>query len=377
MDFRYTITENAAIILQYTGSAEEVAVPERIEDRPVNQIGASAFAWNDRIARVHLPETLRAIGDKAFYNCRALRSVEIPGSVASIGDDAFNFCTNLRAISIPDSVAEIGREAFARCDQLRTVFLGSSLRHLGEGAFYCDDALEAFVVDPDNPTYEARDGVLFERGCAALVQYPNARQGAEYAVPEDVRTIGYGAFAWNQGLQSVTLPDGIESVGNEAFQYAQIRSFTFGKNLRAIGRCAFEHCAQLGDVCFPDLLKYIGEAAFCQCPSMREIRIPDGVISIGAHAFQLCTGVTEVFIGKGTSFIGSRAFSGTSYTKPGNQMQIRRFTVLNRTVPIDVYTFDFNPHIELFGYADNVTLRVRAGSTMTFRAIPCADFQSA
>lgn len=370
MDFTFTIENNTVTITCYIGDAPEVTVPDQIEGLPVTAIGDAAFAWNHTIVKVILPDTLTSIGKKAFYNCWMLMQAVIPEGTESIGDDAFNFCRSLPDAVIPDSVTAIGREAFARCDNLRSVSIGKGLKSIGGGAFFCDEALESFVVNSENTVFSVLDGVLFANGQTRLVQYPNRREGTAYLVPDSVTAIGNYAFAWNQGLQSVELPDTVEVVGNSAFHVARISEITLGRNVRAIGECAFEQCSQLKNVSFPNSLKFIGEAAFCQCKSLTEVFIPDSVISVGAHAFQLCTGVTDVVLGKGVSFIGNRAFSGTSYTALGNQMNIRRFTVLNRTVPIDVYTFDFNPRTILYGYADNVTLKARAGSTMTFREIP-------
>lgn len=370
MDFTYRIEKDTVTITRYTGDAAEVIVPEQIEGLNVTAIGDRAFAWNHTIVKVKLPDTLTAIGQKAFYNCWMLTQAGIPADTVAIGDDAFNFCRSLAAVVIPDSVTTIGKEAFARCDSLQAVSIGKGLKSLGDGAFFCDGALEAIVVDRENDVFSVLDGVLFSNHLTKLVHYPNRRQGTDYVVPDSVTAICNFAFAWNQGLQSVTLPEIIEVIGNSAFHVAGISEIKLGRNLRAIGKCAFEQCSRLNNVTFPPNLKFIGEAAFCQCKSLTEVILPDSVISVGAHAFQLCTGVTDVVLGKGVSFIGTRAFSGTSYTAPGNQMHIRRFTVLNRTVPIDVFTFDYSPHTILYGYADNVTLGARAGSTMTFQEIP-------
>ncbi|MGM9640328.1 MAG: leucine-rich repeat domain-containing protein [Faecousia sp.] len=333
-------------------------------------IGNAAFAQNKTLTKVILPSTLTVIGDKAFYNCWMLTQAAIPEGTVSIGDDAFNFCRSLLAVVIPDSVASIGKEAFARCDLLQSVSIGKGLKNLGDGAFFCDGALAAFTVHPENTVFSVADQVLFSNRQTKLVHYPNRRQGASYMVPASVTSIGNFAFAWNQGLESVTLPDTVETIGRSAFYVARISEIKLGRGVRAIGECAFEQCGQLKNVTFPCRLKYIGEAAFCQCRSITEVYIPDSVVSVGAHAFQLCTGVTDVVIGKNVSFIGRKAFAGTNYTAPGNQMHIQRFTVLNRTVPIDVFTFDYNPHMILYGYADNISLKERAGSTMKFQVIP-------
>lgn len=370
-DFTVAVNHDTAAILKYKGNAREVTVPSHIDGTPVTVIDTGAFAGNKELTSVTLPDTLRLIGVKAFYNCQSLCQVNIPDGVTHIGDDAFGFAT-LTTVILPDSVISVGKEAFARSSSLKTVVIGKGLVALGAKIFYFDNELETILVDGGNPNFCVKDGVLFNSDQSVLLQYPNRRPGVAYAIPETVTTIAQAAFAWNTGLKAVTIPDSIEIIGVDAFELSRLEEVTFSKHLRVIGDGAFAQCFRLHNVEFPNSLKMIGKAAFCHNLSMTKIYIPDSVVHIGNCAFQLCTGVTEVFIGRNIAHIGYKAFSGTTFNpNESHHMGLRSFTVLNRTVPIDVFTFDFNPHLILYGYADNVTLKARAGSTMTFKAIPC------
>jgi hypothetical protein len=46
-----------------------------------------------------IPNSVRSIGDYAFYNCSGLTSVTIPDSVTSIGQDAFSGCSSLAIVT--------------------------------------------------------------------------------------------------------------------------------------------------------------------------------------------------------------------------------------------------------------------------------------
>ncbi|HIQ81473.1 MAG TPA: leucine-rich repeat domain-containing protein, partial [Candidatus Pullichristensenella stercorigallinarum] len=51
-----------------------------------------------------VPEGVKAIGEKAFWNRSSLESVVIPEGVTVIGAGAFEDCKNLKSIVIPEGV---------------------------------------------------------------------------------------------------------------------------------------------------------------------------------------------------------------------------------------------------------------------------------
>ena len=70
---------------------------------------------------VVIPDSVTAIGVKAFKGCSSLMSITISDSVTSIGDEAFLDCSRLTSITIPDSVTSIGEEAFSGCSRLTSI----------------------------------------------------------------------------------------------------------------------------------------------------------------------------------------------------------------------------------------------------------------
>ena len=75
------------------------------------------------------------IGENAFRGCSSLTSVTIPNSVTSIGNYAFSECTELISVTVPDCVTEIGRHAFAYCTNLKYIEIGDNVQIIGNGAF--------------------------------------------------------------------------------------------------------------------------------------------------------------------------------------------------------------------------------------------------
>jgi hypothetical protein len=71
--------------------------------------------FRESITKIVIPDNIKRIDNRAFYNCESLKEITIPNSVTSIGDEAFSWCISLTSITIPNSVKIIGNEAFHNC----------------------------------------------------------------------------------------------------------------------------------------------------------------------------------------------------------------------------------------------------------------------
>ena len=73
---------------------------------------------------------------------------------------------------------------------------------------------------------------------------------------------------------------------------------------------AFKDCTSITTVTIPEGVKTIGSDAFLRCTSLTDVTIPAGVKNIGYHAFEGCTSLKTVTIPEGLSNICLFAFSG-------------------------------------------------------------------
>lgn len=125
-DFLYEMVDGQVIIIGYTGSDREIVIPAKIADREVTKIGDYAFEGYD-LTNVVFPDSLKEIGEGAFYRCKCLTAVSIPESVEVIGAGAFNSCLDLSELKLPDNIESIGECAFGNCAKLDEIDIDEAL----------------------------------------------------------------------------------------------------------------------------------------------------------------------------------------------------------------------------------------------------------
>ena len=72
----------------------------------VEEIGECAFNYCKELSYVQLPDSLKVIGDLAFWDCESLYSLKIPRGVKNewgkMGNQIVAGCTSLRHLQLPE-----------------------------------------------------------------------------------------------------------------------------------------------------------------------------------------------------------------------------------------------------------------------------------
>ncbi len=276
-----------------------VTVPAEYDGRPVTKIAANAFESMRNMTSIVLPESITEIGSMAFFGCVGLTSVSIPDSVKVIGDNAFYGCSALKTVSVGAGVTEIGTTAFGYCI-----------------------SLENINVSPANTAFSSADGVLMDAAAAALIAYPAGKTDESYAMPEGIVTVRNFAFAYAQNLKAVTVPDSVVSLGDNTFRSAaKLESITLGKGLTFIGANTFVSCTALKSIAIPEGVVSIGYldgttecgGSFTGCSALTDISLPSTLKSIYGQSFSECKVLRSI------SFAGSSAEWASVSIGEGNE----------------------------------------------------------
>ena len=242
------------------------------------KLGTYMFSGCESLTSVNLSELtqITEIPFRAFERC-ALSSVELPENISRVAQDAFSanyICTGLddygdeiRTYTIQDIVLnegliEIGSNAFGGA-VITSLILPNSLTTIGQEAFSgCYQLAE--ITWPDNKGFTEING--FDN-CTSL---PDS---IFESLPVTVTSIGYQAFSGCR-FSSVSLPGTIETIGERAFAYNyNLKTLTLHEGLQSIGVCAFYSCNGTDNgeymegllnatIVVPETVTYIGAGAF-------------------------------------------------------------------------------------------------------------------
>ena len=311
-----TIGESVTTIGNYAFNSCSSLTSVTIGDS-VATIGSYVFYYCRSLTSVTIGDSVTTIGDGAFYSCDSLTSVTIPDSVTTIGVQAFYDCSSLTSVTIPDSVTTIGRNAFENCG-LTSVTIPDSVTTIGYEAFYGCSRLTSVYCKATTPSSLGYDAFKYFNhyvdvniGCAIYVPEGSLRA---YKMAENwsVYADYIVEYDYNSTMTiSYTTSDGMPANANglivsNSYQNGVGELKYFGKDIIPAG--LFRNCDNLTSLTIPDGVTTIGYRAFYDCDSLTSVTIPDSVTTIGEGVCYSCGSLTSVTIPDSVTTIGNSAF---------------------------------------------------------------------
>lgn len=325
---------------------------EKVDLGNVYTIESEAFAGDEKITQIVLPESLTKLGDKAFAG------------------------TNIKVLRIPASLGDyvLNSQTF-NFESIEELYISSTMRTLTNGKddnFFFPN-LKKVVVDKQNhfmrsdvngketntimitrafrnkETFENEEKcvVLLGSNNALLIDQhciinSNAFKGLNHLkkihIGKDVE-LNNGCFQGCKNLKEVvidsskprTLPDsifmgctslekvvlnGVETIGKQAFANCEaLKSITLSKELKAIYLFAFVGCSSLKEIIVPNKIEELSTATFMGCSKLESVSLPKGLKKIGKLAFKGCQKLKRIDIPNTVKEIGIEAFSNCEALK--------------------------------------------------------------
>lgn len=148
----------------------------------------------------------------------------------------------------------------------------------------------AEIVVPATVSYEGKTYRV--TAIAAEAFYFNMKT-TSVTLPDGLETIGGSAFFFASGIKTLHIPDSVKTIGAMAFNYVSNAALNIPASIEFIGDSAFSGSGVVGGD-FPEGLTYIGEKAFLNCKGLTAITLPSTVETYGANIFYGCSNVTYV-----------------------------------------------------------------------------------
>lgn len=240
------------------GKSSVLHFDEPISDgKKLVEIYERTFQHNSFITAVYLPDSLRTIGNAAFWDCTALTTVEpfFSDSVNYIGWSAFEGCINLTGdfVVANPNLTYLGDGSFSNT-KIKSVDLSKSgITILPQNTFLQCEKLESVLLPK----------MLEQIGYDAFAYCTSLTNVAPF-LPNTVYNISWGVF-YKCPIRNPLILDPISSLQTEVacFTETQIPSIYFGTNVTYFSHNnTFQMCTNVTQVWFSGDVPGFGGSPF-------------------------------------------------------------------------------------------------------------------
>ena len=164
------------------------------------------------------------------------------------------------------------------------------------------------------------DGDMYDYTTWTLPWQQYAHQIYSISLPDGMTSVGASAFADCRFLESVTIPATVREIRYSAFENNRMLStvnFAAESALTTIGNWAFYNCHELKNITIPEGVTEIGYAAFYGCTYMSELSLPESMQYIADNGFALCSKLRRMNVAASTPpTVAARTFEDVDRSIP-------------------------------------------------------------
>lgn len=242
------------------------------------------------------------ICDRAFFEIESLEQIGIPESVKYIGDEAF-YNNMIKDVTIPDSVISIGNSAFS-FNRFEEICIPNSIKHIGDNPFLCCGKQLAplnykLAITSYSDCFLVENKMLIDKSKNKLISYFGDDENI--TIPDHITSIGGSAFFGIDSLEQIAIPAKVSNIESGAFCSCEnIKKIDIKCRILIIEDETFEFCHSLQQVEIPDSVTQIKNYAFAFCSSLKQVILPDSIVFIGWKVFAGCNSLESIIIPHGS-----------------------------------------------------------------------------
>lgn len=217
-DDKWTVSENGHSLYLYKGTSENVIVPNFYNNKIITMVGGYTEngsyqnlmygnSNSQAMSNVEISEGIRAVNHFAFESLSQLKGVSLPNSLEIIGAAAFAYTSLTGSLYLPNKLTDIYSYAFMNCNKLTgDITIPSGVRTVNYAAFYNCTALKGDLI--------------FENGVEELGTLSFSSAGFKsIMLPDTIKKIGPFAFQFCSNVTTISLPEGLETISDGAFNH--------------------------------------------------------------------------------------------------------------------------------------------------------------
>ena len=269
-------TEEYSKLLDYDNDGANYVSKGLCTDKDITLPKTNLFSGNE--------VTITKIKD--FSNLTTLESISFSSNITTIDSNTFNGCTSLKTINFDGTVEQFlaiskGDNWIANCNDLEIV--------CNDGTISLDDLVLAW-------SYNSTKSGIIITGIGSYADSNLVIPATIMNLP--VVEIADNAFKNNTSIESLTIPNSMEKIGDLAFYgCSSITSITFEDNskLTTIGQSSFEDIGEVLNVIIPNSVTYIGSLAF-EGSLIHNIVLSNNLSEIRYETFKDCNNLQYIVI---------------------------------------------------------------------------------
>ena len=257
-DFAFSLQNSNIEKLTLAEGVESIIQDNPVTNTPVEEIvlpstlktlGNAAFSGATRLKSIDLPEGVTFADNAAsiFSGCSSLTSINLPASITQIPSSAFDGCTSLKTVTAESPITKIEANAFQGCTALETIPDLSRVTELGASAFYHCEALRC---DVNLSSLKKLEDQVFCYTQVTVTDFCDTLESigdwaliwatVKAELPPTLQSIGSYAFFSGNLPETLTIPDSVYTIDNNAFASTKgVKKVFIGGNLSSISEGLF------------------------------------------------------------------------------------------------------------------------------------------